>query len=972
MNLFVGQVGNLPPIINRPVVGSVTLPDRGTLSEGSPSRLKIGGRLPTCPTICVAIALAASFRIASADTKESPVGLVLSAAGSKLLRADTLTPLAARAGDLLFSGDGLRTEADSASFLFCPSKAIQTLSPSGEVRLDSKQPKVKAGKISEQPARACTLPQTLRVAAASQQHYGVTMTRGINQLDVPPIPRDKLPADVAAELAPLDAALAANPRDQGALVAEAAVFENHKLVPNALEVYYKLREQWPDAVWIKGKIFELEEALAAQTAAATAAGPGGATYALLVGISKYAKPELNLQFAHADANTFASLLESPRGGGLPLQNILLLTDQAATTAAVRNGFQDFLKRRATKKDTVIILVAGHGIADGKDAFIVTYDSDPQDLKSTGLPMAELQTLFQEQVAQVGRVLLFVDVCKADTIGTIKSNSVNAGVENFKNVEGELLAMMSARRKELSFEGPEFGGGHGAFSYYLLKGLTGEADENGDGVVDGEELVSYVTNSVPKVTNGRQHPTNISPGSVNFRLSDLKKPGITLALKLMDSRNGQLRLVASTAADAAFVEEQVAEDVDRFAAAINSGRILPDQPDNAFTALQKLKTGLDAEQYKQRENQLRVALENKAQEVLLRYLAGEQTPQSREEFQRGARYMEAALTLTKESLYLEGRDDFFQGRALLYDKNFPQGAQLLEQSIRLDPGAAYGYNALGIAYLEQAQYEKAIPAFRDAARRAQHWSYPLHNLALAYTEIGDYKSAIKTYQDAIRLTPAYSYLPYNLGLVYQRLNRRKDAEAAYRKANSLAPNSPEPYNALGTLKASEGKRDEAEKLYQESLRKNPGLLSARHNLALLLAGEKNRQQEAIDLWRANLSQSPDYLPSRLSLAEALADRGDNAGAIEEYRRVLAAKPGYVAARLKLARLLAKNGDPDSALEQLREVSKQDQRNGDVFEQIGDLEAARRHAVEATAAYQAALQLATDRAARKRIGNKLKGI
>src|SRR6266478_9696604 len=197
---------------------------------------------------CLPIALAASFHMANADTKESPVGLVLSAAGSKLLRADTLTPLSAQPGDLLFSGDGLRTEADSASFLFCPSKAIQTLSPSGEVRLDSKQPKVKSGKMSEQPARACTLPQTLRVATASQQHYGVSMTRGINKPEVPPSPRDKLSPDVQAELAPQDAILTANPKDPAALVAEATIFENHKLAANGLEMYYKLRELWPDAV----------------------------------------------------------------------------------------------------------------------------------------------------------------------------------------------------------------------------------------------------------------------------------------------------------------------------------------------------------------------------------------------------------------------------------------------------------------------------------------------------------------------------------------------------------------------------------------------------------------------------------------------------------------------------------------------------------------------------------------------------
>jgi tetratricopeptide (TPR) repeat protein len=925
---------------------------------------------------CLAISLAASFDLANADTKEAPVGLVLSAAGSKLLRADTLTPLAARAGDLLFSGDGLRTETDSASFLFCPSKVIQTLSPSGEVRLDSKQPKVKAGKISEQPARACTLPQTLRVAAASQQHYGVTMTRGINKLDVPPIPRDKLPADVLAELAPLDAVLATNPRDQAALVSEAAVFESHKLVPNALEVYYKLREQWPDAVWIKGKVFELEETLVAQTAAATAAGPGGKTYALLVGISKYSKPELALQFAHADAIVFGSLLESPRGGAVPRENILLLTDKDATTAAVRNGFQDFLKRRATKGDTVIILIAGHGTVEvpgSKNAFILTYDSDPQDLKTTALGVDELQSLFAEQLSKVGRVLLFVDVCKAGTVGTIHNTMVSGNVEALGAANGDLFGLLASRPNEVSIEGPEFGGGHGVFSYFVIKGLQGAADTNADGVVDIDELIAYVSAQVPSATAKKQHPREFGNYN-NTNISDVKKPGINFAhwRMILDSRSGTPRYLAAAAVSSEMFDAQAADDVDQFTAAINAGRILPDQPGNAFASLQKLKTELDAERYKERENQLRVALENKAQEVILRYLTGEQTPQTREEFQSGARYMEAALTLTKESLYLEGRDDFFQGRALLYDKKYPQAAQLLEQSIRFDPAAAYGYNALGIAYLEQAQYEKAIPAFRDAAHRAQHWSYPLHNAALAYVETGDYKSAIRAYQDAIRLTPQYSYLPYNLGLVYQRLNRRKDAETAYRKAASLAPASAEPYNALGTLKAAEGKRDEAEKLYRQSLQNNPNLLPARHNLALLLAGEKNRQQEAIDLWRENLSPSRDYLPSRLSLAETLANRGDNAGAIEEYRKILAAQPGYVAARLALAQLLAKTGDIDNALEQLRATSKQDQQNGDVFEQIGDLEAGRRHEAEAAAAYQSALQLASDRSARKRIGNKLKGV
>ena len=909
-------------------------------------------------SICVRsqpILLLALSVLARAD---EPVGLVLNAGGSRLLRANTETPLAARAGDLLFSGDGLRTESAAASFLFCPAKSIDTLSASGEVRFDPKRPKVKSGNISEQPARACTLPETLRVAVASQQHYGVSMTRGVITNGTPPIPRDKLPADVLAELPPDST----NPAD---LVAAAVVFEKHKLTANALDAYYKLREQWPDAVWVKSKIFELEEAQAAATAAVPSA-PGGQTYALLVGISKYKRPELSLQFADADASVFSQLLESQRGGGLAADHVMLLTDEKATTAAVRNGFQDFLKRRAAKNDTVVILISGHGTVDGRNAFILTYDSDPQDLGSTALPMAELSALFEDQLKKVGRVILFVDVCKAGVIGSIHSTTVNADVEHLGDAEGDLFGLLASRPKEVSIEGPQFGGGHGVFSYYVIKGLGGAADENKDGIVDADELIRYVSDQVPPATGNRQHPREFGTYDNSLKLSDIRKPGIDVAhFRIMyDSMRGSPLYLASTAP--AFDATDNAQDLERFTAAIAAGRVLPSQPENAFNALKAIQAEVSPDRYVDIANQLRIALENRAQEVLLRYLTGDQSPQTRQDFEQGARFMEADRTLTKESLFVEGREDFFQGRALLFDKKFPDAAGLLEQSIRIDPGAAYAFNALGIAYLEQAEFDKAIPAFRDAFRRAPRWSYPLHNEALAHIEAGEYQPAIRLYQQAMRLTPEYSYLPYNLGLVYQRLNRRKDAEASYRKAMSIEPASAEPYNALGTLKASEGKAADAEKLYRDALSRNPNLLAARQNLALLLDSEKNRRAEALELWRANLRQSPDYLPSHLSLAEALAASGDRTGAIEQYRQVLSQKPNYIAARLALAGLL----DPNAALVELRRALTADPKNGMVLERIGDLESAQGRAAEARAAYSSALEATSDRTTRKRIASKMK--
>src|SRR4029077_282950 len=173
-----------------------------------------------------------------------------------------------------------------------------------------------------------------------------------------------------------------------------------------------------------------------------------------------------------------------------------------------NGFQDFRKSRAGKNDTVIILIAGHGTVEvpgSKNAFILTYDSDPQDLKSTALGMDELQSLFQEQLTKVGRVLLFVDVCKAGTIGTIHNTTVSADVQHLGDVDGDLFGLLASRPKEVSLEGPQFGGGHGSFSYFVMKGMEGAADANKDGAVDADELIRYVVNQVPAATNNKQHP-----------------------------------------------------------------------------------------------------------------------------------------------------------------------------------------------------------------------------------------------------------------------------------------------------------------------------------------------------------------------------------------------------------------------------------------------------------------------------------
>ena len=922
--------------------------------------------------------LSTGLALAQAPKKEEPVGLVLLPGGAKLVRAGVETPLAAKSGDILFSGDAMKTEAAAASFLYCPSKSSQSLAPAGDVLFGPAQLKIRTGKLVDpKPIASCFLPQVVRVAVASQQHYGVSMTRGLKDPEEPKLtPRDTWPAAAIADVSVFDKAIAADPNDQGSLVGRAAVFEKHNLLANALADYKKIGEQWKDAVWVKGKVFELSETLANTAAAAAAATPaGGKTYALLIGVSKYQRlpQEQWLQFADADATLFEKHVLSPRGGGLPPENVLKLTDEKATTAALRNAFQTFLKGRATKKDTVLILIAGHGTVESpgsKGAYILTHDSDPQDMAGTAMPMAEVQTLINEELSKVGRVAVFVDVCRAGNIGSIKSTAVNGVVEKLGEAEGEILGLMASRPKELSYEGPQFGGGHGAFSYFLLKALAGAADKNGDGRVDVNEVINYVQTEVAKATNDKQHPREFGSMDNAVALADTTKPGIDLArlnFPVVLDFHGEPVYVAQAQAEPGTLASAAVAAIARLTDALDKGRLLPDTPNSAFAALTELKPLLTAEQYRIQENRLRVSLEDQGQQVILRYLTGDQVPQTQKDFQSGESYYRAAKALTPESLFLEGRQSFLRGRSMLFDKNYAQAADLLEEAVRIDPGGAHAYNALGIAYLEQADYARAIPAFRDAVRRAPHWTYPLHNLALAYIETGESAAAIRSYQQAIRLTPQYSYLPYNLGLVYQRLNRRKDAEDAYRKAVALAPESAEPYNALGSLKASTGRPREAEQFYKQALEKNPALLPARHNLALLLAGQKQRLPEAIDLWRDNLTRAPDYLPSRLSLAGALPDPQQ---AIVEYRTILNARPDYLAARLALAELLEKTGDTAAAVQELQQALKGDAKNASIQERIGDLEAKQNHAPESKAAYEFALKNAPDSETAKRIKRKLR--
>jgi uncharacterized caspase-like protein len=259
-----------------------------------------------------------------------------------------------------------------------------------------------------------------------------------------------------------------------------------------------------------------------------AQAPGAKTWALVIGISKYQKlpQDLWLQYPDADARSFAQHVATPRGGGVPPDRLLVLTNEQATTTAIRDAFRNFLQRPA-KDDTVFVLIAGHGTVDSKGAYILTYDSDPENLSGTAILMSEVQKLVESEVSTAGHVVLLADVCRAATIGSLRTDDLGAVVQKIGETSGEMLGLMAARPRELSLESPEFGGGHGAFTYSVLKGLEGAADSDHDGYVTAGELIDFVTHEVPKETRDKQHPRDFGDMDSKTKLADLSKPGFNL-------------------------------------------------------------------------------------------------------------------------------------------------------------------------------------------------------------------------------------------------------------------------------------------------------------------------------------------------------------------------------------------------------------------------------------------------------------
>jgi tetratricopeptide (TPR) repeat protein len=243
-------------------------------------------------------------------------------------------------------------------------------------------------------------------------------------------------------------------------------------------------------------------------------------WALIVGISTYQHERWNLQYAHRDAEALYDLIHKPSGGGFDDRHIRKLINDQATTRNVYKALRSFLKGPKAE-DVVLIYLACHGAPDPdlpENVYLITYDTDPDDISGTAVPMREIDLSLQENL-KAKRTIIIADACHSGVLGGkgLRSADETAPVNRYLQSLSESQAggalLTSARSNETSREDAKWGEGHGVFTYYLLKGMEGEADRNPkNGIVTVGELFDYVWEKVREATDGKQNPYT-GPGPV---------------------------------------------------------------------------------------------------------------------------------------------------------------------------------------------------------------------------------------------------------------------------------------------------------------------------------------------------------------------------------------------------------------------------------------------------------------------------
>jgi hypothetical protein len=212
-------------------------------------------------------------------------------------------------------------------------------------------------------------------------------------------------------------------------------------------------------------------------------------YAVIVGISNYASPVNQLMYPASDAKAMFDFFTSDLGGNIPSYQMKLLLNENATYTNIISAMNTYFLK-AGPNDVVCFYFSGHG---GKEGFLATYDEKE-------LIYSVIDASFKSSKAK--NKICIADACYAGIYKGYKTASYEFD-QAILNSSSSMPKLMACSAAEYSIESASLR--HGVFTYYLIQGLKGAANADGDNIITITELYNYVKEQVETYTNNDQNP-----------------------------------------------------------------------------------------------------------------------------------------------------------------------------------------------------------------------------------------------------------------------------------------------------------------------------------------------------------------------------------------------------------------------------------------------------------------------------------
>jgi len=599
------------------------------------------------------------------------------------------------------------------------------------------------------------------------------------------------------------------------------------------------------------------------------------TYALIIGISEYKNVE-GLEFANKDALAFAAFLKSKSGGEVKPENIKMFLNSKATAVNIGSAIEQFHKL-LKKGDKLFFFFAGHGdteTSNMNNGLLLLYDAPALSYWAFGDDYLEVNKLKQISENFSGRgveMFIITDACRS---GHLSGGANGAATTSFqlKEIWSNEIKMLSCQPNEFSQEGKQWGGGHGVFTYYLIEGLYGLANENmnEDTCMNVLEIENYLRKSVIRdAAPARQTPLVSGDRWKTINCFDVSEYENVIKQKenfipTMDVINTKGLLEQMLSGQ----DSLLAGLYVQYEQAVDSGRLILPEGESASDYYTLIMDKLKDEQIaRTMKRNFAASLQQSSMDIIKPILQLKSfNRKSVEEYQIIALELDMAIELLGEHHFfsdkLKIRKLFIEAYALCEelgqsksenefqdDANLNEAKELLDEAIAIDSNVAYPYFQLGWIYNTQGQAEKATEIYQKYFELVPNNKRAYNNLGYAYNDLREYDKAIECFEKVIELDSSYA-IPYNnIGYNYARQEKLKESIPYFETAIELDSAFARPYYNLGNVYIVLCDYEKAKLCLQKSLDIDPDDSETYYSFAGVSSLENNKDDALIYIEKA---------------------------------------------------------------------------------------------------------------------------